>query len=148
MIILAILKHSLKILSDNELLKSIKAAREIRGAKILYINTGIFMRLVDLSFCLGIILTISSLSEGGQKNEFYTCAPRKFNGILYKIQVYCIQFKYTVYCIQFKYTVYCIQFKYTVYCIQFKYTVYCIIQYTKYTSWISENNVIYNYISK
>ena len=38
------------------------------------------MRSVDLFFCLRIRLTISSLSEGAQKNEFSTGAPRKFNG--------------------------------------------------------------------
>ena len=63
-IILAVLKHSGKILSDTEILKSIETIGEIIGAKILYINTGIFMRSVDLFFCLRIRLTISSLSEG------------------------------------------------------------------------------------
>ena len=77
--ILAVLKHSRKVPSDNELLKSIETVLEIIGANILYINTGIFMRSVDLFFCLGIRLTISSLSEEGQKNEFSTGAPRKFN---------------------------------------------------------------------
>ena len=38
------------------------------------------MRSVDLFFCLRIRLTISSLSEGEQKNEFSPGAPRKFNG--------------------------------------------------------------------
>ena len=37
------------------------------------------MRLVDLFFCLQIRLTIFSLSEVVQKNEFSTGAPRKFN---------------------------------------------------------------------
>ena len=46
-IILAILKHSGKIPSDNELLKSIETVGEIGGVKIFYINTGIFMRSVD-----------------------------------------------------------------------------------------------------
>ena len=35
---------------------------------------------VDLFFCLRIRSKISSLSQGGQKNEFSTGAPRKFNG--------------------------------------------------------------------
>ena len=64
-IILAILKHSGKIPSNSELLKSIETVGAIRGARILYINTGIFMRSVDLFFCLLIRLTIFSLSEGG-----------------------------------------------------------------------------------
>ena len=34
--------HSGKVPSDNELLKSIETVGEIIGAKILYINTGIF----------------------------------------------------------------------------------------------------------
>ena len=38
------------------------------------------MRYVDLFFCLRIRLTISSLSDGGQKNEFSTGARRKYNG--------------------------------------------------------------------
>ena len=67
-IILAVLKHSGKISSDSELLKSIETVGVIRGAKILYINTKIFMRSVDLFFCLRIRLTISSLSEEGMKN--------------------------------------------------------------------------------
>ena len=79
-IILAVLKHSGKIPSDNELLKSIETLGAIRGARILYINTGIFMRSMDLFLCLRIRLTISSLSVEGQKNEFYTGAPRKYNG--------------------------------------------------------------------
>ena len=79
LIILTILKHSEKILSDNELLNSIETVGEIRGAKIVYINTGIIMRPVDLFFCLRIRLTISSLSEEEQKNEFSTGAPTKFN---------------------------------------------------------------------
>ena len=49
------------------------------GAKILYINTEILMRSVDLFFCLRIKLIIYSLSEGAQKNEFSTGANRKFN---------------------------------------------------------------------
>ena len=68
---------------DNELLKSVKAVGEIRGAQILYINTGTSMRSVDLFFCLRIRLTISSLSERGRGCEadkliFYG-AHRKFN---------------------------------------------------------------------
>ena len=65
--ILAVLKHSGKMPSDTELLKSIETVGEIIGANILYINTGIFMRSVDLFICLRIRLTISSLSEGEQK---------------------------------------------------------------------------------
>ena len=42
---------------DNELLKSVETVGEIRGAQILYINTGTFMRSVDLFFCLLIRLT-------------------------------------------------------------------------------------------
>ena len=42
------------------------------------------MRSVDLFFCLQIRLTISSISEGGQKNEFSTGAPRKFNGDIFE----------------------------------------------------------------
>ena len=79
-IILAILKFSGKITCDTELLKSIETVGEIIGAKISYINIRIFMRLVDLFFCLRIRLTISSLSEGVQKNVFPTGYPRKFNG--------------------------------------------------------------------
>ena len=60
-IIFAVLKHSGNIPSYNELLKSIETVGEIIGAKILYINTGIFMRSVDLFFCQRIKLTISSL---------------------------------------------------------------------------------------
>ena len=82
-IILAVLKQSGKASSDNELLKSIETVGEIIGARILYVNTGIFMRSVDLFFCQRIMLTISSLSEGGQKNEFSTVAPRKFNGDIF-----------------------------------------------------------------
>ena len=63
-IILAVLKHSGKIPSDNELLKSIETVRDIRGAKISHLNTGIFMRSVDLFFCLTSLIC-SSLSEGG-----------------------------------------------------------------------------------
>ena len=59
------------------LLKSIETVREIIVAKILYINTGIFIRSVDLFLCLRIRFTISS--GGEQKNEFSTGAPRKFN---------------------------------------------------------------------
>ena len=44
---------------------SIEAVGAIRGTRIVYINTGIFMRSLDLFFCLRIRLTISSLSEGG-----------------------------------------------------------------------------------
>ena len=69
-IILAILKHSGKVTSGNELLKSIETAGEIRAAKILNANTGILMGSVDLFFCLRILLTISSLLEGGQKMNF------------------------------------------------------------------------------
>ena len=64
-IILAVLKHSREIPSDNELLKSIETVGAIREATVLYISTGIFMRSVDLFCCLRIRLTISSLSEGG-----------------------------------------------------------------------------------
>ena len=71
--------HIKKIFSAGMVpLKSIEIIGEIRRAKILYINTGI-MRSVDFFFCLQIRLTISSLSEGGQKNEFSTGAARKFN---------------------------------------------------------------------
>ena len=42
------------------------------------------MRSVDLFFCPRIRLTISSLSEGEQKNEFSTGAPRKFNGDMFE----------------------------------------------------------------
>ena len=45
-IILAILKHSGKVPSDNELLKSIETVGGIREAQFLYINTRIFMRSV------------------------------------------------------------------------------------------------------
>ena len=69
-IIFAVLKHSGKIPSDSELLKSIETVGAIKGARILYINTGIFMRSVDLLFCLRIRLTISSLTEGGRKMNF------------------------------------------------------------------------------
>ena len=55
--------------SDNELLKLIETAGEIRRAKILYTNTGIVMS-EDLFFCLQIRLTISSLSEEGRKINF------------------------------------------------------------------------------
>ena len=44
-IILAVLKHSGKIPSDSELLKTNETVGAIRGAKILYINTGIFVLL-------------------------------------------------------------------------------------------------------
>ena len=81
---MAVLKHSGKIPSDYEFLKSIETVGEIIGAKILYINTGIFMRSVDLFFCLRIRLTISSLTEGAQKNEFSTGALRKFNGDIFE----------------------------------------------------------------
>ena len=47
-IMFAVLKHSGKIPSDNELIKSMEIVGEIRGAKILYINKGIFTRSVDL----------------------------------------------------------------------------------------------------
>ena len=56
-IIFAVLKHSGKIPSDSELLNSIETVGANRGA-----------RSVDLLFCLRIRLTISSLSEGWQKN--------------------------------------------------------------------------------
>ena len=62
-IILAVLKHSIKIPSDNELLKSIETVGEIREPKILYVNTGMFMRSEDLFLYLRVRLTISSLSE-------------------------------------------------------------------------------------
>ena len=64
-IILAVLKNSEKIPSDSVLLKSIETVGTIMGARILYIKTGIFMRSVDLFFCLRIRLRISSLLEGG-----------------------------------------------------------------------------------
>ena len=51
---------------------------------MLHINTGIFMRSVDLFFCLQIRLTISSQSEGAQKNKFSTGAPRKFTGDIFE----------------------------------------------------------------
>ena len=82
--ILGVLKHSRKIPSDNQLLKNIETVGEIRGAIILYINTRIFLRSVDLFFCLQIQLTISSLSGEGQKNEFSTGAPWKFNGDIFE----------------------------------------------------------------
>ena len=69
-IILVVLKRAGKIPSDNELLNSIETVGEIMEAKILYINTGLFMRSVDLFFCLQISLTISILSEGGRKINF------------------------------------------------------------------------------
>ena len=78
--------HSRKLLSDNELLKNIKTVGEIRGAEILYINTGMFTRSVDLFFCLWISLRISSLSEEMQKNQFSTGAPRKFNGDIFWVR--------------------------------------------------------------
>ena len=82
-IISAVLNHSGKIPSDNKLLKSIEIAGEIRGDKILCINSGIFMRSVDLFFCLRIRFISSSLSRGWQKNKFYMCAS-KFNGKLFE----------------------------------------------------------------
>ena len=57
-IILAVLKHSGKIPSYNELLKSIETVGEIRDAKTLYINTGIFMRSVDLFLHKGTTQTV------------------------------------------------------------------------------------------
>ena len=62
--ILAVLRQSGKIPSDNELLKSIETVADIREAKILYINIRLFMTSVDLFFFQQITLTISSLSEG------------------------------------------------------------------------------------
>ena len=47
-IILAAVKHSVKIQSDNELLKSIETVGEIMETKILHINTGMFVRPVNL----------------------------------------------------------------------------------------------------
>ena len=76
--------HSGKIPSDSELLKSIETVGAIRRARIFYINTGIFLRSVDLFFCLRIRLTISSLSQEGQKNEFSMAAPRKYNGEIFE----------------------------------------------------------------
>ena len=67
---LAVLKHSGKIPSDSEILKIIETVGAIREAIILYINTGIFMRSVNLFFCLQIRLTIYSLSQGGRKINF------------------------------------------------------------------------------
>ena len=50
------------------------------------------MMSVDLFFCLLIGLTISSLSEGAQKNELSTGASRKFNGDIFGSgQEYCDQ---------------------------------------------------------
>ena len=43
-IILAVLKHSGKIPSDSVLLKIIETVGGITGARIVYINTGLFMR--------------------------------------------------------------------------------------------------------
>ena len=83
-IILPVLKHFGKITSDNELLKSIEIVGDIRGAKIIYINTEIFIVSVDLLFCLRIRLTMSSLSEGRKKNKFSTGASRKFKGELFE----------------------------------------------------------------
>ena len=45
------------------------------------------MRSVDLFFSLLIRLTISSLSEGGRKNEFSAGAPRKYNGEVFEIGI-------------------------------------------------------------
>ena len=67
-LISTVLKHSEKIPSDYELLKSIETVGEIREDRISYINTEIIMRSVDLFFWLRIRLIISSLSERGQKN--------------------------------------------------------------------------------
>ena len=62
--------------NNNELLKSIDSIGEIYN--------GIFMRSVNLFFCIRIRLTISSLSEGGgQKRSFSTGAPGKFNGEIF-----------------------------------------------------------------
>ena len=47
-IILAVLNHSRKIPSDNELLMSIETVEENREANILFIKRRIFMRSVDL----------------------------------------------------------------------------------------------------
>ena len=63
---------------------SFETARGMKGGIILYINTGIFMRSVDLFFCLSIRLTISSLSEEGQKNEFSTGSASKIDGEIFE----------------------------------------------------------------
>ena len=69
-IIFAVLKHSGKIPSENELLKNIETVVEIRSSKILYISKG----TSGLFICLRIGLTISSLSEGrGRKINFNVC---------------------------------------------------------------------------
>ena len=65
-VILAVLKHSGKIPSDNELLKSIGTVVKIRGAKIWSLITGILIRSVYFFFCLLIRLTLSLHSEGGR----------------------------------------------------------------------------------
>ena len=61
-IISPVFKHSGKIPSDNELLKSIETVGENRDY-FSYINTGTFTRSVGMFFRLRIRLTISSLSE-------------------------------------------------------------------------------------
>ena len=81
-IIFAVLKHSGKIPSDSELLKSIEIVGAIRGARILYINTGIFMRSVDLLFCLQFLHY-----QRGQKGEFSMGAPRKYNGEVFELGI-------------------------------------------------------------
>ena len=85
-IISTVLKHPGTTPSDNKLLKSIETAGEIRGAWILYTNTVIFMRSVDLFFCLRIRLAIYSLSERGRKIIFHG-APRKFNGEIFEVKI-------------------------------------------------------------
>ena len=81
--ILTDLKLSGKIPSDSELINSIETVGPIREAKILYINTGIFIRSVDFFFCLRIRFTISSVSEGGRKMTS-SGAPRKYNGEIFE----------------------------------------------------------------
>ena len=82
--IFAVLKHSGETYYYNQLLNSIETVGVIIWDKIVYINTGIFTRSVDLFFCLWIRLTIYSLLEWVQKNEFSTGAPRKFNGDIFE----------------------------------------------------------------
>ena len=51
-IILAVLKHSGKNTFRHLVIKEYETVGAVRGARILYINTGIFMMSVDLFFCL------------------------------------------------------------------------------------------------
>ena len=59
-------------------------------AKILYINTGIFMRSMDLFFYQRIRLTISSISEGAVKMNFSQVLPGNSMEI-YLDEEYCDQ---------------------------------------------------------